>query len=311
MSASSLAPDTRLRTTAFTDAHGEAASPRRTASRCGSRCGPRPTRLASSPPTAPSTPCESSFGPAERATGEVVAARGGDAIAGADVTLYTDLGVRRARTDAQGAFALAELAPGSARLGVRAPGFAPATRVVAIPDSGGRRPFAIPRVELAAEGTVEGDVVDARGDPVAGARVAKDDVPDVAPRRRDSGRDRRDRRGGSLRAARTPRGDGDARGVRARARARARRGREGRSGQDHGRGAGGHRAGEGRRRPRRPRRPAAASRSRSARRTRRRRWSWSRSSRAARRSAPGSRRATCCSPSTALASARCRRRARS
>jgi hypothetical protein len=35
----------------------------------------------------------------------------------------------------------------------------------------------MPRVELEAEGAVEGDVVDARGDPVPGARVARDHVP--------------------------------------------------------------------------------------------------------------------------------------
>jgi hypothetical protein len=115
--------------------------------------------------------------PAESAAGDVVGARGGDPIVGAEVALYTDLGVRRVRTDARGTFALHELAPGTARLSVRASGFAAVLRSVVIPGSGGRRAFTIPRVELTAEGVVEGDVVDARGDPVAGARVAKDHAP--------------------------------------------------------------------------------------------------------------------------------------
>ena len=177
VTASSLSPDTWLRTTAFTDAHGEAAvsKARGLALRVEVRAPSHAPRVVTTDGTESSLRVD--LQAAERATGEIVAERGRDAIAGAVVTLYTDLGARRARTDAQGAFALAELAPGSARLGVRAPGFAPATRVVAIPDSGGQRAFAIPRIELTAEGSVEGDVVDARGEPVAGARVSKDDVP--------------------------------------------------------------------------------------------------------------------------------------
>jgi hypothetical protein len=115
--------------------------------------------------------------PAENATGEVVSGPRRDAVADAEVTLYTDLGVRRVRTDAKGEFSIAGLAPGSASLRVRAAGFAPFADAVAIPDTQGRRSFAIPRVELAAEGTVEGEVVDARGNAVAGARVAQDHVP--------------------------------------------------------------------------------------------------------------------------------------
>jgi S1-C subfamily serine protease len=69
------------------------------------------------------------------------------------------------------------LAPGPAKLLVRAAGHAPATKSVKIPETGGARPYTLPRIELAAEGIVEGVVVDARGDPVQGARVAKDRVP--------------------------------------------------------------------------------------------------------------------------------------
>ena len=177
VSATSLLPGTWLRTTVFTDAHGDAAIPkaRGLALRVEVRAPTHAPRIATADGTEDAL--RIALVAAERATGEVVTERGRDAIAGAVVTLYTDLGARRARTDAQGTFALPELAPGNARLGVRAPGFAPSTRLVTIPDTGGRRAFAIPRIELALEGSIEGDVVDARGDPVAGARVAKDDVP--------------------------------------------------------------------------------------------------------------------------------------
>jgi membrane-associated protease RseP (regulator of RpoE activity) len=60
---------------------------------------------------------------------------------------------------------------------VRAEGFAAFVSDVAIPENGGRRRFGLPRVELLEEGTVEGIVVDAKGEPVPGARVAEGQVP--------------------------------------------------------------------------------------------------------------------------------------
>ncbi len=177
VSASSLVAESPLRTTAFTDAHGEAWL---------KRARGLPLRVeARAPAYAPRMITTDGAGDrlriellaAERATGEVAMSRGRDAIAGAEVTLYTDLGARRTRTDAGGIFALEELAPGSARVRVRAAGFAPTTTALVIPETGGRRPYAIPPIAMTAEGVVEGDVVDEHGDPVAGARVAKDHVP--------------------------------------------------------------------------------------------------------------------------------------
>jgi len=177
VSASSLSADSPLRTTAFTSRDGEASL---------KRARGIPLRVeVSAPGHAPKIVTTDGTGdalrvelsPAERATGDVVTARGRDPIAGAEVTLYTDLGVRRARTDASGAYAIADLAPGPARLLVRASGYAPLTRAVTLPDSGGRRAYAIARAEMSAEGSVEGEVVDGNGAPVAGARVARDHVP--------------------------------------------------------------------------------------------------------------------------------------
>jgi hypothetical protein len=177
LSASSLSADLPLRTTAFTDGNGNAA--------LKSARGLQLRIEASAPGHAPRVVTATGNGealrivlaPAESARGEVIAARGGEAIAGAEVMLYTDLGVRRARTDSRGTFTLTELAPGGASERVRAGGFAAASRALTIPDTGGRRPFAMPRVELVAEGVVEGDVIDTGGDAVAGARVAKDHAP--------------------------------------------------------------------------------------------------------------------------------------
>jgi hypothetical protein len=181
VSASSISPDVLLRTTAFTDAHGDASLKRARGVplRVEVRAPSRAPRILTADGTEESLRIE--LAPAEGATGEVVTERGDDPIAAATVTLYTDLGVRRTRTDSHGAFALSELAAGNAQMSVRASGFAPVTRSIVIPDSAGRQSFAIPRVELSAEATLEGEVVDAHGDPVAGARVAKDAVPTWLP----------------------------------------------------------------------------------------------------------------------------------
>ncbi|MGO9833744.1 MAG: carboxypeptidase regulatory-like domain-containing protein [Polyangiaceae bacterium] len=181
VTAGSLSTRTPLRVTAFTDGHGEAVlkGARGLPLRVEVRAPGHAPSVTTTDETADSLRVELSA--AESATGEVVTARGRDPIAGSDVVLYTDLGVRRVRTDAHGDFVLSELAPGPARLRVRAAGFAPSAREVTVPSSGGRRPFELPRVELAVEGIVEGDVVDGDGRPVAGARVAKDHAPTWLP----------------------------------------------------------------------------------------------------------------------------------
>jgi hypothetical protein len=177
LSVSSLSATSPFRQTAFTDPHGEALLKHGRG---------LPLRIeARAPSHAPRIVNYDGIGESvrvvlaapESATGVVQELRGRDPIAGAEITLSTALGTRHARSDSAGAFTFAELEPGTARLRVRAPGFATDARAIVIPESEGRRPYEIPIVELSPEGVIKGEVVDGRGQPVSGARVAKDHVP--------------------------------------------------------------------------------------------------------------------------------------
>jgi len=181
VNASSIASDAAVRTTAFTDSHGDATlkAMRGLPLRVEVRAPGRAPRIVTTDGNEESLRIEMS--PAESASGQVVAARGGDAIVGAQVTLRTELGVRRTHTDAGGAFILAALAPGTATIEVRAIGYAPVATALMVPDSGGGRTYVIAPIELQAEGVVEGDVVDGHGDPVTGARVSTGHVPAWLP----------------------------------------------------------------------------------------------------------------------------------
>ena len=176
VTAVSLDPSSALRATAFTDARGEAqiAGARGLALRVEVSAPGHAAKVVSTEADLASLVV--ALAAAESARGEVRSARG-DAIDGAELVLYTTAGARHARADASGLFAFGDLPPGAARLRVRAAGFVSVTNDVTIATSGGRRPTALPRVELAPGGSVEGQVLDARGDPVAGARVALDRVP--------------------------------------------------------------------------------------------------------------------------------------
>jgi hypothetical protein len=177
ISAVSLAPDTPLRLTAFSDARGEAQirGGKGLPLRVEVRAPAHAPRVVAADESTEALRVE--LVPAETATGQVREDRGGGGIAAAEVTLYTDVGTRRATTDRDGSFSLGELAPGPARLRVRASGFGPIERALTVPDSGGRRTYEVDDLRMAASGSVEGVVVDAQGNPVAGARVANDHAP--------------------------------------------------------------------------------------------------------------------------------------
>jgi hypothetical protein len=175
LSVASLDPALPLRTTVFTDSRGEArvSNARGLLVRVEARAPGHATKIVRVDVGADSLDLVLDL--AETLLGEVRNGRG-DPIAEADVAMSTDVGVSHARTDKLGSFTLPDLVAGGARLVVRAPGYAPDEREVEIVASSSHRTN-LPRIELSEEGVIEGTVVDGRGDPVAGARVAKDQVP--------------------------------------------------------------------------------------------------------------------------------------
>jgi protocatechuate 3,4-dioxygenase beta subunit len=176
ITATSLDPASALRETVFSNAQGEAVLPRAKGLPLRAEVtapGHAPATLHGDASTAS---LDAVLSPGESASGLVRSTRG-EPIADAEVVLYTDLGARRTRTSADGMFALTDLAAGTARLAVRAVGFAGTSHDVAVQSNGGLRPTTLDRTELAPGGAVEGVVLDARGDPIAGARVAQGLVP--------------------------------------------------------------------------------------------------------------------------------------
>jgi len=114
--------------------------------------------------------------------GRVTAVRGRRAVANAVVTLQQE-GVRKvAATDDNGVFRLRDIAPGSVKIHVVHPDFADEDATTHV-DSTGRadRAFTLPDIDLSEPGEVEGDVVDERGDRVAGARVTAGELPSYVP----------------------------------------------------------------------------------------------------------------------------------
>jgi protocatechuate 3,4-dioxygenase beta subunit len=116
------------------------------------------------------------------AQGSVTARGGRDPLDGADVTLYTASGSLHARTDRAGTFHFDDVPPGPARIVASHAGYARDERTVQI-EAGARadRPASLGAIDLEEGGSVEGEVVDARGEAVAGARVAEGTVPTYVP----------------------------------------------------------------------------------------------------------------------------------
>ncbi len=115
-------------------------------------------------------------------TGTVTTRRGRDRLEGAEVTLQVVTGALHARSDRDGVFRFDDVPPGSAHLLATRAGYAKAEQVVKIePQTHSDRPAALEPLNLEEGGTVEGEVVDARGDPVVGARVGQGSIPTPLP----------------------------------------------------------------------------------------------------------------------------------
>jgi hypothetical protein len=114
--------------------------------------------------------------------GRVTAVRGRQGVEGALVALLAD-GIRRtARTDVDGMYRIADVPAGQAKLSVSHPEYAEVDSDVEIRTmTRSDRPFEIDTVDLEEPGSVEGEVVDARGEPVGGARVSVGVAPAYLP----------------------------------------------------------------------------------------------------------------------------------
>jgi hypothetical protein len=114
--------------------------------------------------------------------GRVTALRGRRGVEGALVTVSFQ-GLRKtATTDADGEYHLADVPLGPVQVHVSHPDFAEGELTTSVENPGRRdRAFELATVDLEEAGAVEGEVLDERGDAVAGARVAVGRAPSYLP----------------------------------------------------------------------------------------------------------------------------------
>lgn len=178
----SIDPDTPLRETLFTDAEGgaEIADARGLALRIVVEAPgyPRKVSVVEHAPELVRVALEAGV----LVEGEVTAVRGRRDVAGATVTLIAGGTRRIGRTDTEGHYRFADVAAGPVHLSVNHPDYARAELDVTVAATGrADRPFEFPPIDLSEPGSVEGDVVDASGNPVSGARVAVGAAPAFLP----------------------------------------------------------------------------------------------------------------------------------
>jgi hypothetical protein len=169
----SLAAESPLRRTSFTDRAGQATFP---------HAAGLPVRLtvthrgyAPAVQQVENAPGELvvAIGAGVSVTGSVTTARGRQPLDATDITLYAGSGSLRARTDRDGVYRFDDVAPGAAKLFASREGYVKTELAVSIAPAGrADRPVAIDPIDLEPAGTIVGEVVDAHGEPVAGARVA-------------------------------------------------------------------------------------------------------------------------------------------
>ena len=115
-------------------------------------------------------------------SGRVTGVRGRFPVVAAQVTLVAAGQRHLALTDAQGQFSFQHVPVGEARVSIDHAEYASVSLPIQVVDTGRPdRPMELDAIDLAAPGTASGVVVDARGEPVAGARVAVGFVPAYLP----------------------------------------------------------------------------------------------------------------------------------
>lgn len=180
ISALSVSAESGLRRTVFTDARGETKIP-------GARGVP--IRIeARAPKRAPlfleldasASAAELTMSDGERLTGDVRDQRGFP-IAQASVRLQSAHETRNAITNRDGTFAFGELGDGEGKVRIRAKGYAQREMKVNVARRLGEGATDVGRIELLEEGAVQGRVVNAKGEPVPGARVALGTAPTFVP----------------------------------------------------------------------------------------------------------------------------------
>jgi len=114
--------------------------------------------------------------------GRVTALRGRRGVEGALVTVSFQ-GLRKtATTNADGEYRIADVPLGPIKVHVSHPEFAESDLATTVENPGRReRAFELATVDLDEPGAVEGEVLDERGDPVPGARVAVGHAPSYLP----------------------------------------------------------------------------------------------------------------------------------
>jgi len=114
--------------------------------------------------------------------GRVTALRGRRGDEGALVTVSFQ-GLRKTATsNADGEYRISDVPLGPIKVHVSHPEFAEGELATTVENPGRRdRAFDLPAIDLEEPGAVEGEVVDERGDPVAGARVAVGHAPSYLP----------------------------------------------------------------------------------------------------------------------------------
>lgn len=182
IAATSLEPTRPLRLTRFTDAEGVVSFPDALGENLRIVAeAPGFARIAQSVAAAPKE-LKLTLRRGVIVEGRVTAVRGRRVVAGAVINASQN-GVHQLTTsDGDGAFRLRDIAPGELHLRVEHPDYADEEASLRV-DSTGRadRPFSLPDIDLVEAGGVEGEVVDERGDRVAGARVMAGNGPGYLP----------------------------------------------------------------------------------------------------------------------------------